>query len=166
MIIGEADANGVRTSVLDDLVLDRYALNDGGGIGGDLLRGEAEARGDGWIDAKRGGGTADGVLDAVENIDDSGLFFDGGCDFVTDLGQQGRIVVEEFDLNRLRRVGEIVDHVFEDLDELHVELGCFRFNLSAYIGHNVIDGLTALCLQFYADVSGICYGDCGETHLR
>src|SRR6202011_5604303 len=109
--------------VLDDGVGNRLALDDGGGVSGDLLSGKAEARGDGWIDAKGGGWTADGVLDAVEDVDDSGLFFDGGCDFVTDLGQQGRIVVEEFDLNRLRRVGEIVDHVFKDLDELHVELG-------------------------------------------
>src|SRR5882757_10480486 len=130
MLVVEADANGVRTPVLDDGVGNRLALDDGAGVGGDLLRGEAEARGDGWIDAKRGGGTADGVLDAVEDIDDSGLFFDGGCDFVTDLGQQGRIVVEEFDLNRLRRVGEIVDHVLEDLDKLYVELGFLRFNLS------------------------------------
>ena len=166
MLVVEADANGVRAPVLDDAVGNRLALDDGGGVGGDLLRGEAEARGDGWIDAEGGGGTADGVLDAVEDIDDSGLFFDGGCDFVADLGEQGGIVVEEFDLNRLRRVGEIVDHVLEDLDELHVELGLLGFNLGAHIGHDVVDRLTALCLQLYGDVAGVCFGDCGETHLQ
>src|SRR5882762_3600495 len=138
MIVGEANANGVRTSVLDDTVLDRYALNDGGGVSGDLLRGEAEAGGDGRVDAKRGGGTADGVLDAVEDIDDSRLFFDSGCDLATDLGQEGRIVIEEFDLNRLRRVGEIVDHVLEDLDKFDIELGLLRFNLSAHVSNNVV----------------------------
>src|ERR1700704_5986805 len=138
MIIAEANADRVWTAVLDDTVLDRYALNDCAGVVSDLLRGEAEARGDGWIDAKGGGGTADGVLDAVEDVDDSGLFFDGGCDFVSDLGQQGRIVVEEFDLNRLRRVGEIVDHVLEDLDKFDIEFGLLRFNLSAHVSNNVV----------------------------
>src|SRR5258708_35049809 len=121
MIVGEADANGVRTSVLDDAVLNGDALNDGAGIGGDLLRGEAEARGDGRVDAKRGGGTADGVLDAVKDIDDSLLFFDDGCDLVTDLSQQSGVVIEEFDLNRLRGVGEIVDHVLQDLNKFNIE---------------------------------------------
>src|SRR5260370_2403838 len=155
MIVGEADANGVRTSVLDDAVLNGDALNDGAGIGGDLLRGKAEARGDGRVNAKRGGGTADGVLNAVEDIDDSLLFFDGGCDLVTDLSQQGRIVIEEFDLNRLRRVGEIVDHVLQDLDKFNIEFGLLRFNLTAHDGHNVVARLTPLRHQPPSNASAL-----------
>src|SRR6266481_20570 len=166
MIVAEANANGVRTSVLDDTVLDRYTLNDGAGIGGDLLRGEAEARGDGRVDAKRGGGTADGVLDAVEDIDDSLLLFDGGCDLVTDLGEQGRVIIEEFELNRLRRVGEIVDHVFEDLDKFNIEFGFLRFNLSAHIGNNFVNRLTAFGLQLHGNVAGVRFRDRGEAHLE
>ena len=102
MLVVEADANGVGTSVLDESVGNGLAFDDGGGVGGDLLRGEAQAGGDRWIDTKRGRGTADGILDAVKDIDDSRLSLDGGCDLVTDLRQQSGIVIEEFDLNRLR----------------------------------------------------------------
>ena len=61
MLVVEAYANGVRAPVLDDGVGNRLALDDRGGVSGDLLSGKAEARGDGWIDAKGGGWTADGV---------------------------------------------------------------------------------------------------------
>src|SRR5260370_39690386 len=89
MIVAEADANGVRTSVLDDSVCNRHAFNDGGGVGGDLLRGEAEAGGEGWGGAKRGGGAAGCVLGALWDVGDTGVFFDGGCGLVARPGPQG-----------------------------------------------------------------------------
>ena len=42
MIVGEAERGGVGAAVLDETVSNRHPLNDGGGVGGDLLRGEAE----------------------------------------------------------------------------------------------------------------------------
>src|SRR5205814_7872004 len=58
MLVVETDANGVGAAVLDGAVCNRNAFDNGGGIGGDLLCGEAEARGDGGVDAKCGGGAA------------------------------------------------------------------------------------------------------------
>ena len=78
VFVGQADADGVGAAVDDDGVVGGQAVEDGGGVFGDLLRGEAEARGDDGVDLEVGGGAADGVVDAVLGVDDAGDFADGG----------------------------------------------------------------------------------------
>src|ERR1700677_2412672 len=125
MIVREANANGIWTPVLDEAVGSGNTLDDGAGISRHLLRGEAKTRGDGGVDAESGRGATDRVFDTVEHVDNTGLFFDCGCDLIADLSEYSGIVVEEFDLYWLRRVREVVDHVLQDLGKLHVELRLF-----------------------------------------
>ena len=125
----EADADGVGAAVLDEGLRGGEAVEDGGGVGGDFGGGEAVVRGEAGVDLEDGGGAADGVVDAVLDVDDAGDFADGVADAGAELVEQVLIGGEELDLDGLGGVGEVADHVLEDLGELDVELGLGGFDL-------------------------------------
>ena len=126
--VGEADADGVGAAVGDERGVGGDAVEDGGGVLGDLGGGEAEARGEHGVDLEVGGGAADGVVDAVLDVDDAVDLADGVGDARAELVEELRIVGEELDLDGLGRVGEVADHVLQDLGELDVELGLGRLD--------------------------------------
>jgi len=96
---------------------------DGGGVGGDFGGGETQASGEAGVDLEGGGGTADGVVDAVLDVDHAGDFADGIADARGELVEEVLVGGEELDLDGFGGVGEVADHVLEDLSELDVEFG-------------------------------------------
>ena len=74
MGVVEADADGVGAAVLNEGLRGGQAIEDRGRVGGDFGGGESHARGDAGIDLEGGGGAADGVVDAVFDVDDAGDF--------------------------------------------------------------------------------------------
>ena len=138
-----------------------------GGVFGDFGRGEAEAGGDDGVDLEVGGGAADGVLDAVLHVDDAGDLADGVADARAELVEQGfDRCDEELDLDGLGRVGEVADHVLQDLDELDVESGSLALILRADVGDDFVDGAAALGFELDGEVAGVGFGDGGEAHLQ
>ena len=76
-----------------------------------LLRCEAEAACDCRIDLEVGCRTRKCVVDPVLCIDDAGDRSDRGLDPGSESRQERGIAREEFDLNRLGRVRQVVDHI-------------------------------------------------------
>ena len=76
-LVAEAHANGVGAAVRDQRIGGRDAVENRGRIFGDFSRREAEARRDDGIDLEVGGRAADGVVDAVLDIDHAVDFADG-----------------------------------------------------------------------------------------
>ena len=74
--------------------------------------------------------------------------------------------IEQLDLDRLGSVGQITDHVLQDLYELNVQLRLSLLDLRAQVGHDLVDAAIALVLQLHGDVAGVGLGDCSETHLQ
>ena len=101
VVFGEADADGVGAAVDDHGIVGGETVEDGGGVFGHFGGGEAEAGGDDGIDLEAGGGTADGVVNAVLGIDDAGDFADGGLDLGAEVVEESLVVGEELDLDGL-----------------------------------------------------------------
>ena len=76
----QAHTDGVRATVGDDGVVGGQAVEDGGGVLGDFGGGEAEARGECWVDVEVGCRAGDGVVDAILGVDDAFDLPDGGLD--------------------------------------------------------------------------------------
>jgi len=53
--------------------------------------------------------------------------------------QQGEILREEFDLDRIGRTGEIADHVFEHLVKIGIELRILLVHFVANVRDNFFD---------------------------
>src|ERR1700684_2118149 len=121
MGVVEEDADGVGAAVLDEGLRGGQAVEYGGGVGGDFGSGESVARRDARVDLEGGGGAADGVVDAVFDVDDAGDFGDGVANARSELVEQILVGGEELDLDGLGGVGEVANHVLEDLGELDVE---------------------------------------------
>src|SRR5437667_4896127 len=110
---GTTNSEGVSAIVGDDRRWSGFSLENCCGIYCDLFRRETGSRRNRGINLKSNGGSADGVVDAVEQVDHSldaafpGLFVgtDRRSYLRRPLLQQLRILREQFDLNRLRRRG-------------------------------------------------------------
>ena len=73
---------------------------------------------------------------------------------------------EELDLDGLGRVGEVADHVLQDLGELDVEVGLGLPDPLAGILHDLVDVAVAVGLEADGEVAGVGFGDGGEAHLQ
>ena len=142
------------------------AVEDRSCVGGDFGGGEAEARGDAGIDLEVGGGAADGVVDAVLDVDHAGDFADGVADARGELVEQVLVRGEELDLDGLGGVGEVADHVLEDLGELDVEFGLGGFDALARVLHDVVDAAAAVVGEQDGEVAGVGFCNSGEAHLQ
>src|ERR1700730_11013530 len=91
----QADSNVIGTTLSDQGNGGRHAFDDCGGVGGELLRGKAEARRSGWIDLKAGGRSADRVFKSVEHIDYALLLLDRVCDPCGDVVENLGTRIEE-----------------------------------------------------------------------
>ena len=133
---------------------------------GDFGGGEAETGGEAGVDLEGGGGAADGVVDAVLDVDDAGDFGDGIADAGAELIEEVLVGGEELDLDGLRGIGEVADHVLQDLGELDVEFGLGGFDALAGVFHDVVDAAAAFVSKHDGEVAGVGFGDGGETHLE
>ncbi len=68
---------------------------------------------------------------------------------------------EEFDVDRLRCVRQVADHVLQHLGELDIQLRLGLLDLRMDIRHHLVDAAVALVLQLHGDVAGICFGHGG-----
>ena len=162
----EADADGVGAAVLDKGLRSGQAVEDGGGVGGDFGGGETQASGEAGVDLEGGGGTADGVVDAVLDVDHAGDFADGIADARGELVEEVLVGGEELDLDGFGGVGEVADHVLEDLSELDVEFGLGSFDALAGVFHDVVDGAAAMVREQDSEVAGVGFCDSGQSHLQ
>ena len=80
--------------------------------------------------------------------------------------EQRRIVGEDLDLDRLRRVGRSPIIVLQHLRELDVQLRLGGLDLLAHIVHHLVDRAAALGFQLHGEVAGVGFGDGGEAHLQ
>ena len=117
----KAHADRVGAIVDDHRRRRRLALHDRRDVDLELLRREAGARRHRLIHLEQRRRAADGVLDAVEHVDDAGQLLDRLADLRRPLLQQRRILREQLDRDRLGRAGQIADHVLQQLHELDVE---------------------------------------------
>jgi len=132
-----------------------------GGVGGDFGGGEAQARGEAGVDLKGSGGAADGVVDAVLNVDHAWNFGNGVAHARGELVEQVLVGGAELDLDGLRGVGEVADHVLQDLCELDVELGLGGFDLLAGVLHDVVDAAVAVSGEQDGEVADV--GFCNSS---
>src|ERR1039457_6726940 len=166
MFLAEAHADGVGSAVRDEWIAGGKAIKNRGGVLGNLGWREAEARRDDGIDLEAGRWPADGVLDAVLDIDDALDLFDGIADARAELTKQGRIVYKKLDLDWLRRIGEVANHVLQHLRKFNVEfrLGCT--NLRADIVNDFVDGPAAFGFQLDSEIASVGFGHGGKAHLQ
>src|SRR4029077_14031026 len=89
---GETYADGVGAVVDDDGCGGRLAFQDSSSVNGDLLRRESGAGGNDRIDLIGYGRTADGVLDAVEDVHNVREFLNGVGDAGGACDEQFRVL--------------------------------------------------------------------------
>ena len=94
------------------------------------------------------------------------ILADGIADSRSEICQQHRIVREDLDLDRLRSIRQIADHVLKNLSELDVEFRLSLLDLGACIGYHLIDIAVALGLQLHRDVARVRFGDRCQSHLQ
>ena len=114
MGVVEADTHGVGAAILDEGLRGGETVEDGSSVGGDFGGGETQAGGEAGIDHEGSAGAADGVVDAIFDVDDAGDFRDGVADTRGDLVEEILVGGEELDLDGLGGVGEVADHVLKD----------------------------------------------------
>ena len=119
-----------------------------------------------WIDLEVRGRTADGVVDPVLHADYAGNLFDGCGDAWGKLVKQLWVRGEELDLDGLRRVRKVADHVLQHLRELHVELRHRSSDLGMDVGDDLVDTATAFAFELHAHVAGVGFCDGSETELQ
>src|SRR6266702_2276865 len=142
------------------------AVKDGSSVFGNLGGSKAKASGDYRVDLEAGGGSGDGIVNAVLGIDNAGDLLDGSLDAGAKLVEEGRIVREQLDDNVFRLVREIADHVLQNLDELGVECGLGFEDTSANVGHDLVNGPATLAFQADGEVTAIGLGDGSEPKLE
>src|SRR5580704_6553417 len=144
----------------------RHTFDDRRGVGGELLRRKTEACCGSGIDLKAGGWTADCVLESIEHIDDTLLLLDCVSDSRSNIVENLGTGIKELDLDRLGSVGEVTDHVLQDLREFNVQLWLAGFDLRAEVRDDLIDAAVALAFELHSDIAGIGFGNCSQAHLQ
>ena len=148
-IIAETNAHGVGPTVGDERVGRCNSIENRGGILRNFFGSEAEA-------GRHNGIDLDNALDLADGIADSGA----------ELIQRGRVVREDFDLDRLGCIGQIVNHVLKDLGEFDVQLRFGGFDLGADIGHDLVDGAAAFGLELHRKVALVGFSDRNQAQLH
>ena len=162
----EACAYRVGSAIGDERNRREQTFDNGTRIDGDFLGSEAEPGGGGGIDSEDGGRTAEGVVDAVLHVDHTFLGLDGDSDTLRGGGKQIWIVVEQLDLDGLRCIGEIVDHVFKYLDELYVEDRLLLLDVGSDVGDHIFDVAAPLGFELDRDVSRVSFCHGCQSHLQ
>ena len=103
---------------------------------------------------------------AIENIDHSRLLLDGVGDARGHVLEDGGIGIEELDLDGFGGVGQVPNHVLQDLGELDVKLRFCLLDFAADIGDDFVDTAIAFRLELDSNVAGVGFGDGGEAHLE
>ena len=85
----------------------------------------------------------------------SGNFGNGLLNAGTKCQQKVLVVRKQLDLDGFRRVGEIANHILQNLRELHIERWLSRMDLFASIGNHFIDVARTVRLQANGEVPGI-----------
>ena len=162
----EAHADGVGAAVGDQRIVGGDAVENRRCVDGNFARGKAEAARQLRIDLEVGGRAADGVVDAVLDVDDAGNLADGVAHARAQAVRADRHRREELDLDRFGRIRQIADHVLQNLGELDVELRLGGLDLLAHVLHHVVNGAAALGLQLHGEVAGVGFGHGGQAHLQ
>src|SRR6185312_3131797 len=163
---GETHPQRVGAVVGDDGELGGRPLQQRGGIRGHLGGGEAGVGGGRLVDVEDDGGAAGGVVHAVEHIHHARHFADGVGNFRGPVVQQVAVGVEELDHHRLGSVGEVADHVLQDLGEVNVELGIGVGDADAGVGDDVVNAARAVLLEQHRNIAGVGLGHGGQTQLH
>ena len=165
-LLRESNADGVSTIVYNHGCAGRLAFQNGGGIDSNLFGREAGAGSHGRIDLKSGCGSADGVLDAVENVDDAVNIPNGVGYARRGIRKEFWILRKEFDHDGLRLAREVTDHVLQDLDELHFGGRFGLFDLRTDVGNDLIDVPLAVALELDGEIAAIGFRDRSEAKLQ
>ena len=115
---------------------------------------------------KRCCGTADGVLNAVENVDDSMNFLNGAGNTRSSVGEEFWILREKLNDDGLGLAGEVANHVLQDLDEFHLggRLGLLDFGTN--VGDDLINVPLAVALELNGEITTIGFGNRGKAKLQ
>ena len=140
----EAHANGIRQAIGDDWMGRGNSIENGGCVVGDLGGSKTETCRDLGIDLEIRGRPADGVIDSVLHVHDAVDLRDCVGHVWRRLTQQGLVRGKQLDLDRLGRIGEIVDVVLQLLDQLDVKFRLRRLDLVADFAHHVPDRAAAI----------------------
>ena len=144
VLVAQAHTDGVRPAIGNQRIICGQTVEDRRRIFGNFGRRKSEPSCNGGVDLEVGRRSADGVIDTILYIDHAGNLADGIADSWAELGQQGLIVGEDLDLDRLWCVGQIADHVLQHLDEFDVEFGLGRLDLRTNVFHDFVDAAAAL----------------------
>jgi hypothetical protein len=142
------------------------AVENGGGIIGDLGGGEAETGSEHGIYLKVCGRAGDGVVYTVLRVDDAGNLLNGRLNAWAELIEQLRVAGEELDNDVFGLVGQVADHVLKHLYEHDVEGGLGFEDAGTDVGHHLVDVAVAFGFEPDREVSAVGLGDCGEAHLE
>ena len=123
VLVAKAHADGVGTAVGNQRIVGGNAIENGRRIFGNFGRREAEARRNDGIDLEVGGRAADGVVDAILTSTTPGILPMASPTRGPSCVSSASIVGEDLDLDWLRRIGQVADHVLQHLDEFDIELG-------------------------------------------
>jgi hypothetical protein len=168
---GKPHAQRIRTIVDEDGRERGLAIDHRHADCAELLWRESDAAGRFGIDCKTNRRTAGRVVDAVLDVDDRR----GAADLhllerVGHLrrpgGEKFRIGREQLHHHRLRRAGEIANHVLQHLDEFDVQAGLGPDDLRAHIADHLVDAAAPLRLQLHGNVAGVRLGHGRETELQ
>ena len=172
MLFGKTNANGVGAVIENHRGGGRLTFQNRRGVDGDLLGSETRARRYCRIHLVGHCRAADGIFDAVEDVD-HGVSFPADFYFVEGIGDARRCFIEElavlgkkFDDDGLRSAGQIPDHVLEELNELDFGAGFGGFNFGADVGNDVVDVALAILLQPDGKISVVRLGDGGKAQLH
>ncbi len=121
---------------------------------------------DRWIDLEDRRRPADGVLDAVAHIHHALDVVNGVAHFRCPQCQQRRIGRKQFDLHRLRRVGQIANHVLQHLHVFDFQTRLLFFHPGAQFGDDFFAAAVALALQLHRDVAAVRLGHCRQSQLQ
>ena len=103
-LVAKANANRVGTAVCNQRIGYGDAIQNRGGVFGDLGGREAEACGEHGVDREVCGWATEGVFDSVLDVDDARDLFDLVPDAGPEVIEQGCVLVEKLDLDGLRSV--------------------------------------------------------------
>ena len=93
-VVGQTDADGIRPTIDYHGMGGGKAVENGGGIVGDLGGGEAETGGKHGVYLKVCGRAGDGVVDTVLGVDDAGNLLNGRLNAWAELIEQLRVAGE------------------------------------------------------------------------
>ena len=111
-------------------------------------------------------GTGDGVVDSVLCVHYTRNGLDGGLDPWAKLTEESRVVGEHLDHDVFRLVGQIADHVLQNLRELHIQRRFGLIDFVADVCYDLIDRAVTILLEADGKVAGVRLGDGGEAHLQ